>query len=412
VLRLLRDYNYIRVMNQVGFAQIADAGQLMGQAGFRAAVEGMPALNSLWRNAKTGELNNNLMQELEAINHGGTDWVRGSLGNRMDDYGRPMVTSSEGSVLDKAEAVMEKGKRSTSAMSFMAPVNTYLQRWASKAALARFVNDAASGSANMPRLRAMGLTDEMTARVQSELKGKVAYEDSSMRAGKIKTLNLDAWEPEVRDAFTNALWRTTRRLVQDNDLGQTNMFFSGELGKMLFQFRAFMLASWTKQFLYGINMRDWESFVGFTASSAIGAGVYIGQTHLQSIGRSDRQKFLDDRLSPLKIGLATFQRSGWSSLFPMGIDIGAGALGYDPLFDTRASGLSGSVLSNPTLDLGDKAFKGVGGAAETVTRGSPFTQPDARRLLAVTPFQNFLPWMGVYNTFISNLPEKETRKPR
>jgi hypothetical protein len=140
--------------------------------------------------------------------------------------------------------------------------------------------------------------------------------------------------------------------------------------------------------------------------------VYIAQTHLQSIGRSDRQKFLNDRLSPSKIGMATFQRSGWASFLPMGADFGAVALGYDPMFDTRASSLGTGVFGNPTLDLGDKLLKGVGGAAETVTRGSPFTQPDARRLLAVTPFQNFLPWMNVYNTMISNLPEKETRKPR
>jgi hypothetical protein len=412
-LRLLRDYNYIRVMNQVGFAQIADAGQLMGQAGFRAALEGMPSLRALWRNAKTGQVNDKLAQELEYITQGGTDWMRGAAGTRFDDYGDNVVTSGRGSMLDKAEAVLEKGKRVTSAVSFMAPVNTYLQRWAGKAALARLINDASGATtANMQRLRAMGLSDDMAAKVHDELRRTVVYVDNEVRVGKVKDLNLDAWKPEVRNAFENALWRMSRRLVQENDLGQTNMFFSSDLGKMLFQFRAFMLASWTKQFLYGINMRDWESFVGFTASSALGAAVYIGQTHLQSIGRSDQKKFLEDRLSPAKIGAATFQRSGWSSLFPMGIDVGAGMMGYDPLFDTRASGLSGSLLGNPTLDLLDKTHKGIGGAAETVTRGSPFTQPDARRLLAVTPFQNFLPWMGVYNTMISNLPEKETRKPR
>jgi hypothetical protein len=87
-------------------------------------------------------------------------------------------------------------------------------------------------------------------------------------------------------------------------------------------------------------------------------------------------------------------------------------MGYDPLFDTRASGTTAKYFNAPSTDLLDKLTKGIGGAAETVTRGSPFTQPDARRLLAVTPFQNFLPWMNVYNTFISSLPEKETRKPR
>jgi hypothetical protein len=410
---LLRDYNFIRVMNQVGFAQIGDLGGILGQAGFRAALEGMPSLRALWRNAKTGQVNDELARELEFITQGGTDWMRGAAGNRFDDYGTHVISSPTGSMLDKAEAVLEKGKRATNVLSFMAPINVYLQRWAAKASLARLINEATGATdANLPRLRAMGLSEDMVKRVQEHLKKTVVYNDSEVRVGKIKDLNVDAWHPEVRNAFENALWRMSRRLVQENDLGQTNMFFSSEMGKMLFQFRAFMLGAWTKQFLYNVNMRDWESFVHFSASAALGAAVYMGQTYLQATGRSDRQKFLDDRLSPTKIGLATFQRAGWASFLPMLGDFGAGALGYDPLFDTRASGLSASTLGNPTFDLIDKLHKGVGGVAETVTRGSPFTQPDARRLLSVTPFQNFLPWMNVYNAFISNLPEKETRKPR
>ena len=412
-MRLLRDYNFVRVMNQVGFAQIADAGQLLGQAGFRAAIEGMPSLRSLWRNAKTGQVNDELARELEYITQGGTDWMRGASGTRFDEYGAHALKSSEGSMLDKAEAVLEKGKRAVNVMSFMAPVNTYLQRWAAKASLSRLINEATGATnANLPRLRAMGLSDDMIKRVQDELKNTVVYNNSEVRVGKIKDLNVDAWHPETRNAFENALWRMSRRLVQENDLGQTNMFLSSEMGKMIFQFRAFMLASWSKQFLYGINMRDWESFVSFSASSALGAAVYIGQTHLQAIGRSDRQKFLDDRLSITKIAEASYQRAGWAAMTPMAIDFGAGALGYDPIFDTRSSGLTSGLLGNPTADLIDKTHKGIGGVAEVFTRGSPFTQPDARRLLSVTPFQNFLPWMGVYNTFISNLPEKETRKPR
>jgi hypothetical protein len=413
MLRLLRDYNFIRVMNQVGFAQIADAGMLVGQAGFRAAIEGMPSLRSLWRNAKTGQVNDELARELEYITQGGTDWMRSFAGNRFDDHGENILTSSSGSLLDKAEGVLEKGKRAVNVMSFMAPVNTYLQRWAAKASLSRLINEASGAtSANLKRLRAMGLTDEMSAKVQEALRTTVQYVDSDVRVGKIKDLNMDAWKPEVRNAFENALWRMSRRLVQENDLGQTNMFFSSDFGKMIFQFRAFMMGAWTKQFLYNFHMRDWETFVSLSASSALGAGVYIGQTYLQSIGRSDQQKFLDDRLSTKKIAEATFQRSGWTSWFPNGIDFGRTLMGYDPMFDTRASGTTASFFNAPSTDLLDKVTKGIGGVAETATQGSPFTQPDARRLINVLPFQNFLPAMWTYNSFISNLPEKETRKPR
>src|SRR6478609_5861640 len=125
------------------------------------------------------------------------------------------------------------------------------------------------------------------------------------------------------------------------------MFFSSEMGKMLFQFRAFMMAAYTKQFLYGINMRDWETFVAFSSSMALGGAVYAGQSYLQSIGRSDQQKFLDDRLSEKKIAAAAFQRAGFASFLPLGADSVLAMGGMPALFDTRASSLSSKWFGNP-----------------------------------------------------------------
>lgn len=56
ILRMLGDYNFLRVMNQVGFAQVAEIGAVTGQLGLKAAMNSMPSLKALWRNAKTGQL--------------------------------------------------------------------------------------------------------------------------------------------------------------------------------------------------------------------------------------------------------------------------------------------------------------------------------------------------------------------
>lgn len=412
-LRMVRDFNFIRVMNQVGFAQIGDFGQLVGQAGFRATMEGVPAIRALVRDARTGNLNNYVAQEMEYITSGGTDWMRGRFGNRYNEWGESVLGDTGSSMLDKTDAILNKGKRATSALSFMAPVNTLLQRMAGQASMARFINDASGkSSANLNRLRAMGLSEDMVKSIHGELREKVKYIDGDMTVRKVKDFDWQAWNPEARNAFHDALWRMSRRLVQENDLGQTNMFFSSEMGKMLFQFRAFMMSAYTKQFLYGINMRDWETFVAFSSSMALGGAVYAGQSYLQSIGRSDQQKFLDDRLSEKKIAAAAFQRAGFASFLPLGADSVLAMGGMPALFDTRASSLSSKWFGNPTADLMDKALTASGGVLGTITQGSPFTQPDARRLLSVGPFQNFLPWMWVYNSFISSLPEREPRRSR
>src|SRR5690606_25011900 len=55
-LRMLRDYNFMRVMGQVGFAQIAEFGNIMWSTGLRATFTNMPSWRAMWRNAKSGKL--------------------------------------------------------------------------------------------------------------------------------------------------------------------------------------------------------------------------------------------------------------------------------------------------------------------------------------------------------------------
>ena len=51
-------------------------------------------------------------------------------------------------------------------------------------------------------------------------------------------------------------------------------------------------------------------------SVLFGGLAYTLQTHVNSIGRDDKESFLEERLSVTEIGKAAFQRAGWFSLFP------------------------------------------------------------------------------------------------
>ncbi|WP_204351298.1 hypothetical protein, partial [Serratia marcescens] len=70
-------YNFVRVMNQVGFAQVAEIGMITGGLGLRTAISAMPSLRSLLRDARTGHLKDELAHELEWISTAGTDTLRG-----------------------------------------------------------------------------------------------------------------------------------------------------------------------------------------------------------------------------------------------------------------------------------------------------------------------------------------------
>lgn len=284
----------------------------------------------------------------------------------------------KGSAMVAAEGLLQRGARVTSLISGMAPINAYLQRWAAKGVLYKFASMAGGESVNRQRLRVLGLSDEMQDRIFGEIRDKVTFIDGEVRGRKLQRLNLEQWDPEVRGAFEHAIFRWTRKIIQENDLGQTNTVLGSTVGKLVFQFRNFMLGAWTKNTLHNAHMRDWESLSMMLGTMTFGALAYVAQTHLQSIGRGDRERFLERRLGERKVVAAAFQRAGFSSLLPGVYDNLAYVAGLDPLFDTRASSTpSQGLTSFAALSLLDNAMNAVRGGTGTL-RGDPYSQRDWR----------------------------------
>lgn len=411
-VRMIRDYNFLRVMGQVGFAQIAEIGMITGSLGLKTAIQSMPSLRTLLRDAKTGALKDADAEALEWISTAGTDTLRGIGHIVTDDFGAPVTNSGKSSAMLRAEAGLSRGARAMTFVSGMAPVNAYLQRWAAKGVLQKFIDMSDEGArVNRKRMRVLGLSDEMQDRVFGEIRKHMADTGGEREGSKLRRLNLEAWNPEVRGAFEHAIFRWTRKIIQENDMGQTNTILGHTIGKLLFQFRGFMLGAWTKNTLHNIHMRDWESMSMILATMTFGTLSYVAQTHLQSFGRSDRDKFLDYRLSQQKIAAAAFQRAGFYSLFPAVVDNMGYLAGFDPLFDTRVTGQpSQGLTSFPALGIIDNAMNSVRGVTGTAS-GDPFSQKDARAMFGTLPFGNTLPMLWFSNSIVRGLPERDP-KPR
>lgn len=415
-VRMIRDYNYVRAMNSMGFAQIGEFGNALGYAGVRAMIDGIPSLNSFRRSARTGELQDDVAREIEWMFAPGTDWLRSKVNVGVDDWGSSSNITGTSGVARKAEEVMTGARRVTGIISGNTPIMTVQQRFTSQAILAKFVNSKDGMAFRLDRLRSLGLDEDMAKRISQHLEdtskgGKVTYIDGERAGSKIKKLNTDQWEPEVLAAFTNAMDRVSRRIVQENDIGQMAAWMNYPMAKMLLQFRSFMIGAYEKQFLHNIRMMDMTTFGSFTMTMLMGTVAYMAQQYLSSMGRSDRDAFLEKRLSPEKLAAAAFQRAGWSSIMPMAIDQGMGLLALDPLFDTRASGLpSQGLVSNPTLDLLQTGIpSAIRGVTGMYSKDDPFSQKDARAIYSLMFFQNWWPMMGVFNYMISDLPEKDPR---
>ncbi|MCG6110893.1 MAG: hypothetical protein MEQ74_01725 [Paracoccus sp.] len=97
---------------------------------------------------------------------------------------------------------------------------------------------------------------------------------------------------------------------QENDPGNMPAFMITVLWKSVFQFRSFMLASYSKQLLSGIHHRDSETLSAFSTSMFFTTLFYAGQTVVNAQGRADKEEFLEKRVSPESLAKASFQRAG------------------------------------------------------------------------------------------------------
>lgn len=406
IIRALKNYNFMRMMGQVGWAQAGETWVGVSQVGLKAAMSQMPGFRSFIRDARTGALSDDVAKQLEYMVAPGTDHLRSSAHLITDDYGNVVQKRGTAHVVEDVSA---RGARGMSMLSGMAPITEYQQRWFARAAMARFAMDATGEKAlNMRRMAALGIDEKMRAKIAQQLQDHDGY-TTGESGTQLRMLNLDKWEPDARYSLERALGLWTRKMVQENDIGQMNMMLGGTMGKLMTQFRAFMLGAYTKNMLHNFHMGDFENasmILGTTVFAGLG---YIAQTHLQAVGRSDKDRFLQRRLDNGSIAAAAVQRAVWSTVAPMIADNAGYMMGFDPVFDQRVTGTpSQGIFSNPTFALTDTMQQAGRGIGRSLFTNEQYNQRDARAALGLVPFANLLPAVMLSNSLISGLPEQDT----
>jgi len=382
LLRTMRDYQFSRVMNQVGWAQVAEYGTASGQMGWGMMAKQMPILGQFRRDIDTGKVNNDFIEEIDAIFGTGVDRLLNLPSSRADGDIVPDGLEKLGGL----QAGLQVAKRVTGDISGLMPITIGLERMAVSAAVHRFAKDAISETSSLSskRLLSIGLDERMTSRIMKEMKSSVVTEAGDL-TGQIKTLGFDKWKDlEARDAFRTAIFRWSRRAIQRNDIGDLPEFMTTEMARTLFQFKSFAIVSFSKQLIHGLRMADAQTASSFLGSTLFGGLAYMAQTHVRFADDPDER---ERRLTPEAITAASFSRSSFSSLIPTGVDSALGFAGQDPLFSlSRGSGLTtgfslGEIFtSNPSMDSADLLTQQlVPGIARAIENGEA---PDARTLNA------------------------------
>lgn len=420
VLRNLRKYNYINVFNQVGFAQIPEMGNIIGHAGISGMIKYIPEFKNILKRAKTGKLENELLDELETVVSGtGSNRLIDSTINRTDDFAG--ITTKVG----KIEKTLDIGSRITADFSGFHAVDTLSRRLAAITAFDKLamhaIGKAKVTEAVLKRYRNIGFSNEELQAVFKNIRENSTFIEGGLTGRKIRRLNIDNWDDQdLVNKMSLYMSRHLRRVIQENNYGEMLAIGTdGGLGKTMLQFRNFVITAYSKQLLHGLHMWDFTAFASVMSSAFIASLVYIGQTHVQALGKSDNEKedFLEEKLSLDSISKAAFQRSTYASILPPVFDTGAALFGQEPLFNYRTSGLEINLITgNPTYNLFEKAFgsptKGPGAFTAPLKAGLDdeydFSKQSLYKIKAILPFQNMLGVTNILQYLIGalDLPEK------
>ena len=382
-LKFFRDWSFLRFMGQVGFAQIPEVGVAASGLGLKSMFKGVPIFRGVMRDAQDGSLSHELVDELEILTGQGGDWLRAQQLNRFNDMTGTQDTVLGGSKWkDRLEMGMKKSKNIVFAGSGMAPINTLMKRSVANGIAQKF-GMAAIGKGKLiskHRLRSIGLTDRQVDGILENIRTHAKFSDG-LAGKKVQKMNIHKWDLASEADFSEAMFRYSNRIVQENDIGQFRMWMSHPVARMFLQFRSFIIGAHEKQLLHNLHMRDIQSFTTFASTTFLAAIGYTAMTYARSIGMSNQQEYLRKRLATSEVAKASFERSSWAALLPTAIDtVAPGTFTY------RSSGqATGAIFGNPTADTIESTHSFL----DTILRGNAGdSQEDVKNILRLLPFQN------------------------
>lgn len=396
--RWSRKYNFTRLMGNMGWNQAHEGINIVTQAGFKATMQQVPSLKRIRDMDGALVRQHGLSEELETIFGLGSEDLRNSRFPRWDEYGGD-YRSSRSTMVNRVDTVLDKAGEATSYISVFKYLNEVTQVWSARALAQKFANLADNPTAaNLKRMSAVGLDEPTLKSALGQIKKHATREDGALFSDKLKRLNMDNWDDlDARAAFENALFRWSRKVIQENDYGSMAHWMSDPLVQMITQFRSFVINGFAKQFLHNVHMRDFDTFTMVAASMVAGTAIYAAQEQLKAIGRQDREAHLKKRLSPEKLAWAGFAKSGWASILPDAMATVARPLAI-PLPNVRSSGQASDVwFGNPSTGLFDDVSKAAAGLSQAATGRRGLTKDDLSNTARAFPWGNTIPMVTLMN---------------
>lgn len=419
-IRLVKKYNFARLMQYVGISSIAELGGTMVEAGVSTT------LGEMGRTMRTHF--NDLFTDNPQMYTGRLyDELRTITGVGMEDFS----FSSKG--MSKANRVFEEGALGTfekgvdvlgrvSQMPFggieragrRLTVNSLAIKWAnhfkgtetggvlsaffgSNGVTNRVLENSGFGSINSA---GKFIPNDNYKNIQKSIKQFASFDNS----GRLVKLNLEKWDNATAHAFGDAIQLQASHIMVNPDSTTMALWQSSTIGQILNQFRSFTVNATTKVMGHTAANAFVSSSRGdhselIKAGQKIFWGTTLGMLSVatrQAIQRAGGDKevdLFDEGL--IKAAAIGFSRSSVAGNLPTISDTISGSFGYDPIFEKTSSvGRSKNFFNLATTPTG-QAFTGVYQGGEKVLQGD--YKAGGLQLLKASPIYRQIGAQQIFN---------------
>ncbi|KRB51784.1 hypothetical protein ASE04_09630 [Rhizobium sp. Root708] len=242
ITRAALTWNYLRLMGGVTLTSLTDAASILGKFGARQIMtDGLPALVSGTRAAKIARQD---ARDLGVVTERVLQSRLANLADLQDPY-------AHGSKFERFLSNTSNAFTKATGLGYWNDtLRTVVAVMSQNRMLRNATNWAAADKAEKAYMAMLGIDEDMAQRIAGQFQRHGVEEDGIFGA------NASAWDDDVaRRAWAAALNKDADRTVIMKGVADNPLWMKSNVGKLLFQFKSFSLASHQRVLIAGLQER-------------------------------------------------------------------------------------------------------------------------------------------------------------
>jgi hypothetical protein len=394
-------------MGMAGFSALMELSNVLFDTSIRTLISSVPELRKIISKTASGNFTWELTEEMAMGTGLGGDVITGKFTRAARIEGETLDVSDVGAAT-KFDEFLGYARERTSFLSGLSGVTAFLRRLSNRNYAYDWLYAAKKGKQPFKdiEMEQLGIDTVRRPNASGELQPSMVDRINTMinrhatftnnKRTRLQALNTKDWEDiEARDIFFMSAFKKGTQSVQEISMGSLNKHLRGDVGKSMFQFLSFPLGAVEQQTMrLGIRALNGDAATVskiFLSASFIGVHLYIARVHLNAIGRSDREEYLERAMQPHNIVLGTMSQIGMLSVFGI----------IKNLADAAMTGDVTNGITPAFFSLPQKAFSSVKGVATDLE----VNEKDFRNFGQALPWATLVPAKQIINSIAGQLPE-------